>query len=183
MNRVFLAALLANLFIIGAVRADCPPTLMNGKLHGILPVTNQMVTYTDVVDCGTVSQADLFRRTRLWLTQSFHSSNDTFTLSDKETGDLVGRFTQVVTLPRSESSAGGVYTFRYSISVECSNRKYRATITQITLEETGSTRPSPIETYCQKNEKDLQVIYSELDKQLKNTLAALQENVKNYKAF
>lgn len=183
MNSVFLAALVASLFILGAARADCPPVLTNGKLHGILPVVNQTVTYTEVVDCGTVSQADLFRRTRLWLTQAFHSPNDTFSLSDKETGDLVGRVTQVVTLPRSESSAGGIYTFRYSFLVECSNRKYRATLTQITLENTGNTRPTPIETYCEKNEKDLQVIYSELDKHLKNTLAALQENVKNYKAF
>ncbi|MVM38418.1 DUF4468 domain-containing protein [Spirosoma sp. HMF3257] len=181
MNSVFLVALIASLFCIGTVRADCPPVLTNGKLHGILPVTNQAVTYTEVVDCGPASQADLFRRARLWLTQSFHSPTDNFALSDKETGDLVGRVTQVVTLPRSESSAGGVYTFRYSFVVECTNRKYRATITQITFED--GARSASIETYCQKNEKDLQVLYSELDKQLKTTLASLQENVKNYKAF
>lgn len=183
MNSIFLAALTASLFIIGAVRADCPPVLTDGKLHGILPVVNQRVTYTEIVDCGTVSQADLFRRARLWLTQSFHSPTDTFSLSDKETGDLVGRVTQVVVLPRSESSAGGVYTFRYSFVVECSNRKYRATLTQITLENTGAARPTAIETYCEKNEKDLQLVCSELDKHLKTTLAALQESVKNYKAF
>ncbi|GAB2565513.1 hypothetical protein GCM10027190_13760 [Spirosoma areae] len=160
----------------------CPPVITNGKLHGVLPVVNQKVTYSEVVDCGSVSQADLFRRTRLWVTQSCTSANDTFTLSDKETGDLVGRVSQVVTLPRSESSAGGVYMVRYSFVIECTNRKYRATITQIDLED-GSARPTPIEAYCQKNDKDLQAIYAELDQQLKGKLASLQDSVKNYKPF
>jgi len=172
-------------YLVGtsSVLADCPPVIMNEKLHGILPLANQKVTYTDLVDCGSVSQADLFRRARLWIAQSFHTPADVFALSDKETGDLISRATQVVTLPRSESSAGGLYTFRYSLVVECSNRKYRLTISHIDLEESGNSRLTPIETYCQKNDKDLQVLYTELDRQLKNVLASFQENVKNYKAF
>ncbi|WP_020599498.1 DUF4468 domain-containing protein [Spirosoma panaciterrae] len=183
MNSRFLTFFAAGLLIVGSVQAQCPPTLTNEKLHGILPVTNQAVTYTDVVDCGSASQADLFRRARLWLIQSSHSTNDVVSLSDKETGDLVGRMTQTVTLPRTEHSAGGLYTFRYSFIVECANRKYRATLTQITLEEPGNARSTPIEWYCLKGDKDLQAIYAELDKQLKNTLARFQENVKNYKTF
>jgi hypothetical protein len=180
---IVFALLMAFLFTIGSVLADCPPVIMNEKLHGILPLANHKVTYSEVVDCGSVSQADLFRRSRLWIAQSFHSAKDTFALSDKETGDLISRSTQVVTLPRSESSAGGVYSFRYSLVVECTNRKYRVTINQIDLEESATSRPTPIETYCQKNDKELQMIYTELDKQLKSVLTAFQENVKNYKAF
>ena len=183
MKTIVFALLLGCLFSVGSVLADCPPVVMNEKLHGILPLANQKVTYSEVVDCGSVSQADLFRRSRLWSAQSFHSAKDTFALSDKETGDLISRSTQVVTLPRSESSTGGVYSFRYSIVVECTNRKYRVTISQIDLEESGAARPTPIETYCQKNDKELQVIYAELDKQLRNVLISFQENVKNYKAF
>lgn len=177
------ALLLGYLLSTGSVLADCPPVIMNEKLHGLLPLVNQKVTYSEVVDCGSVSQADLFRRSRLWIAQSFHSAKDTFALSDKETGDLVSRSTQVVTMPRSESSAGGVYLFRYNLVVECTNRKYRVTISQIDLEESATSRPTPIETYCQKNDKELQVIYAELDKQLRSVLTAFQENVKNYKAF
>jgi len=183
MHTLFFTLSIACLFIAGSVHADCPPVITNGKLHGILPVVNQKVTYSEVVDCGSVSQADLFRRARLWIAQSSHSANDTFTLNDKETGDLVGRATQVVTLPRSESSAGGSYSFRYSFVIECTNRKYRATITQIELEDAGAMKASPIETYCQKSDKDVQALYTELDKHLRSTLASLQENVKNYKAF
>ena len=161
---------------------DCPPAITNGKLHGILPVVNQKVSYSEVADCGAVSQADLFRRVRLWAAQSCHAPGDTFSLSDKETGDLVGRVSQVVTLPRSEQSAGGVYTFRYSFVIECANRKYRATITQLDVLENGG-KATPIETYCQKNEADLRAIYAALDGQIRDRLASLQEGVKNYKPF
>lgn len=181
MRILCIALLVATLLTTGLVKADNPPVIMNEKLHGVLPLVGQKVTYSEVVDCGSVSQADLFRRARLWIAQSCYSANDTFPLSDKETGDLVGRVTQAVNLPRSESSAGSIYTFRYSFVIECSNRKYRATITQVMLED--GNRIIPVETYTARSEKDLQVVYAELDKQLKNTLAALQENVKNYKAF
>lgn len=180
------------LFLIGLLMAsltapsygivDCPPIITNGKLYGILPLANQKVTYSEVADCGAVSQADLFRRVRLWAAQSCYLPGDTFSLSDKETGDLAGRVSQVVTLPRSEQSPGGVYTVHYSLLIECTNRKYRATITHLDVQESGA-KLIPIETYCQKNETDLQAIYSALDGQLRNRLASLQESVKNYKPF
>lgn len=180
------------LFLIGLLMAyivnpsygivDCPPVITNGKLQGVLPVVNQKVTYSEVADCGAVSQADLFRRVRLWAAQSCYSPGDTFSLSDKETGDLVGRVSQVITLPRSEHSAGGVYTFQYSLVIECTNRKYRATITQLDVLENGA-KPVPIESYCQKNDVDLRAIYTALEGKINHRLASLQESVKNYKAF
>ncbi len=182
MRRLSIALIMVCLLSTSYGMMICPPVITNGKLNGILPMASQKVAYSEVVDCGSVSQADLFRRARLWAAQSYHSPGDTFTLSDKESGDLVGRVSQTVVLPRSESSAGGVYTFRYSFIIECTNRKYRATITQIELEESGA-RPTPIETYCQKNEADRQTLYSALDLQLKASMASLQESVKNYKPF
>jgi hypothetical protein len=176
---LLMASLLSSVF----ATTLSPSSVIDGKLHGILPVVNQKVTYSEVVDCGSVSQADLFRRARLWIAQSSSSSASTFSLNDKETGDLVSRGKQVVSMPRSESFAGGVFSFRYSFVIECSNRKYRATITQIDVEDGNSDKLIPIEVYSQRNEKDLQLIYQELDKQLKGTLQLLQENVKNYKGF
>ncbi|AKD54012.1 DUF4468 domain-containing protein [Spirosoma radiotolerans] len=180
------------LFLIGLFMAclvnpsygivDCPPVITNGKLLGILPVVNQKVSYSDVVDCGAVSQADLFRRVRLWAAQSCYSPGDTFSMSDKETGDLVGRVSQVVTLLRSENSVGGVYTFRYSLIIECTNRKYRVTITQLDVLENG-TKTTPIESYCQKNEVDLRAIYTALDTQINHKLTSLQKYIENYKPF
>ncbi|GAB3794883.1 hypothetical protein GCM10028819_09940 [Spirosoma humi] len=161
---------------------NCPPVITNGKLQGILPVVNQKVSYSEVTDCDAVSQVDLFRRVRLWIAQSCYSPGDTFSLSDKEAGDLVGRVSQVVTLPRTETSAGGIYTFRYSFIIECTNRKYRATITQLDVLEIG-TKTTPIESYCQKNEVELRAIYTALDGHINHRLTSLQEYVKNYKTF
>jgi hypothetical protein len=182
MPTVSFALFTSFLLLMGSVYATHPPGMTNGKLHGILPVVNQKVTYSEVVDCGSVTQADLFRRSRLWIAQSGHSLNGMGSLSDKETGDLAGRFVKTVTIPRSENGAGGIYTFRYSYVIECANRKYRATLSQIDLDE-GNGRYTSIETYCQKNEKDVQAVCAELDKQLTGVLASLQESVKNYKAF
>lgn len=178
---------LISLFIVCLVHTgygvvECQPVITNGKLYGILPIVNQRVTYSEVADCGAVSQADLFRRARLWALQSCYAPGDTFLLLDKETGDLVGRVSQVIILPRSEQSAGGVYTFHYSIVIECANRKYRATITQLEVLESGG-KPIPVEAYCQKNEADLRAIYGALDAQIRNRLTLLREGVKNYKFF
>ncbi|MGA0557710.1 DUF4468 domain-containing protein [Larkinella sp. VNQ87] len=184
MKIIPIALLLLSLMVSTAASADCPPALIDGKLHGILPVTNQKVAYTEVVDCGSVSQLDVFRRARLWAAQSFLTPGETFSLSDKETGDLAGKAVQTVTLPRTETSAGGVFTFRYSYVIECANRKYRATITRIELLESGSgSKALPVETYCPKNTDDLRAAYAELDKKLKATLASLQNEVKTYAAF
>ncbi|MFD2936122.1 DUF4468 domain-containing protein [Spirosoma flavum] len=182
MRFFFIGLLIASLVNPGYGIVDCPPIITNGKLQGILPVVNQKVSYSEIADCGAVSQADLFRRVRLWALQSCHAPGDTFLLSDKETGDLVGRVSQVITLPRSEQSAGGVYTFRYSFVIECANRKYRAIVTQLDVLENGG-KATPIETYCQKNEADLRAIYAALDGQIRDRLASLQEGVKNYKPF
>lgn len=182
MFAALLALLLTFPLLLGAMHANCPPVSTDGILHGGLPIVNQKATYSEVVDCGSVSQMDLFRRARLWVIQSGHTANEPFALSDKETGDLAGRLIQTIVVPRSESSAGGMYTFRYCYVIECANRKYRVTLTQIELDE-GNSRFAPIETYRQKNEKDLQVICLELNKQLNGVLISLQESMKNYKTF
>lgn len=182
MKLAFLILLLVGMINAENASADCPPVIADGKIHGILPVVNQKVAYADMVDCGSVSQIELFRRARLWAAQSLRSSGETFAVSDKETGDLVGKAVQVVTLPRTETSTGGVYSFRYTVVIECVNRKYRAMITHVELEN-GDAKPVPVEVYCQKNDKELRAIYSELDKLVKVVLASLQDEVKNYKAF
>lgn len=161
---------------------NCPVIISNGKLYGILPLANQKVSYSEVVDCGAVSQADLFRRARLWTAYACRSVDYTVSLSDKETGDLVGQLSQVVRLPRSDYSAGGVNRFQCSVIIECANRKYRVTITHLDVQEAGG-KSTPIEVYCQKNEADLKATYTILDQQLKAQLSSLQEHIKNYKSF
>lgn len=146
-------------------------------LHPFLSMEDPKTPYSAVVDCGSVSQAELFRRARLWLVQAL--ANDPLALSDPQTGDLVGRLKQVVTLPRTENSAGGVYRFRSTVVIECANRKYRIQITRIELEDNGNSQLLVLDAYRQK----MPSVYAELDKQLQGILASLQHDVTGYKPF
>jgi len=134
-------------------------------------------SYTQVIDCGSVSQAELFRRARLWLIQAL--AGETIALSDPQTGDLVGQLKQVVVMPRTESLAGGIYRFRCTIVIECANRKYRVRITRFEQEDTNGTQPIVLDTYRQK----MAGVYAELDKQLKERLDSLHHDVAEYRAF
>ncbi|MFD2574353.1 DUF4468 domain-containing protein [Spirosoma soli] len=161
--------------------AETPRIVSTTKTSTMQTITPSIDSYSEVVDCGSVSQGELFRRARLWLVQT--SATEPLALSDQQTGDLAGRFKSVVTIPRSESSAGGVFRFRYTLLIECANRKYRATIVRIEPEENSTTQPVSLETYCQKAEKSTPGICAELDKQLKGVLASLHQAVTEYKPF
>nr|WP_295932461.1 DUF4468 domain-containing protein [uncultured Dyadobacter sp.] len=147
--------------------------------HSILTAMNGKIAYTETVDCGSVSLTDIFRRARLWV--SVASPDNKILVSDKETGDLVAQGHITLTIPRSEGSAGGVYQFRYVLSVECANRKYRASVASVELLEITSGRTTALEVFSQKPEN--KAATAELETKLKAILAGLQANVKDYKPF
>lgn len=147
--------------------------------HSILTAMNGKISYTETVDCGSVSLTDIFRRARLWISQA--APDNKTLVSDKDTGDLVTQGHIVLTIPRSENSAGGVYQFRYVLSVECANRKYRASVANVEFQEMTSSRSTTLEVFSQKSEN--KAAAAELDIKLKAMLAELQANVKDYKPF
>ncbi|SEJ01221.1 protein of unknown function [Dyadobacter sp. SG02] len=153
---------------------------MIGSAHAnsILPAMTSKIAYTETVDCGSVSLIDIFRRARLWVSQS--APDNKTLVDDKETGDLVTQGHITITIPRSENNAGGVYKFGYVLSVECANRKYRASLANVEYRD-GSGRTVPLETFIQKT--DNKAAATELDAKLKALLADLQSNVKDYKPF
>lgn len=136
------------------------------------------ITYTETVDCGSVSLIDIFRRARLWAGQS--APDNKTLVDDKETGDFVTQGQVTIVIPRSETSAGGVFKFGYVLSIECANRKYRASIAHVELLDSNS-RPVPLEAFSEKSEN--KAAATALDGQLKALLADLQANVKDYKPF
>ncbi|WP_353719395.1 DUF4468 domain-containing protein [Dyadobacter sp. 676] len=154
---------------------------MTGISHAfsILPAINGKIAYTETVDCGSVSLTDIFRRARLWVSQS--APDNKTLVDDKETGDLVTQGYITVVVPRSENSAGGVYKFAYVLSVECANRKYRASLANVEYLDGNGGRPVSLEIFSQKNEH--KATAAELDAKLKALLADLQTGVKDYKPF
>lgn len=147
--------------------------------HSTSPAMITKIAYTETVDCGSVSLIDIFRRARLWVSQSA-PENKTL-VDDKETGDLVTQGHITITIPRSENNAGGVYKFSYVLSVECANRKYRASLANVEYQEGNGGRSIPLDVFSQKNEN--KTAATELDTKLKALLADLQANVKDYKPF
>ncbi|MCE6992655.1 DUF4468 domain-containing protein [Dyadobacter sp. CY323] len=139
----------------------------------------EKIAYSETIDCGSISQIEVFRRVRLAVTQS--NPDNVTLLADKETGDFVSQGNLNVTLPRSESSPGGSYQFRYVLIVECVNRKYRASISSIEFQDNG--RFIPIKSFNLKSEKELQLFSAELENKMKGILLYLQENVRDYKTF
>ena len=140
--------------------------ILTGLLAHAQPCQLPSPTYSNALVCGWPKHQMLI-----------------LTLSDKETGDLVSHETMTVMLPRSASFAGGVYTLRYCLIIECVNRKYRVTLSQFAVQENGSLRAMLIETYCQKADKDRQYFSIALDKQANEILVSLQETVKAYASF
>ncbi len=147
--------------------------------HSILPAMTSKIAYTETVDCGSVSLIDIFRRARLWVSQS--APDNKTLVDDKETGDLITQGHITITIPRSENSAGGVYRFGYVLSVECANRKYRASLANVDYLDGHVGRSVPLEVFSQKSEN--KAAAAELDAKLKALLADLQTNVKDYKPF
>jgi len=147
--------------------------------HFIHPTMKNKITRSEVVDCGSVTLTDIFRRARLWVSQS--APDNKTLVDDKETGDLVTQGYITVTLPRSENNAGGVYKFAYVLSVECANRKYRVSLANVEYQEGNNGRSVPLDTFRQKSEHAAAA--NELDTKLTEMLADLQANVKDYKPF
>jgi hypothetical protein len=130
-------------------------------------------SYSEIVDCGSVTQIELFRRARLYLAQTAYD-NKTL-VADKETGDLVSGGSLTITVPRSENSSGGVYVLQYVLAVECANRKYRATI--------SGKLQGYSKIFSSKSEKESDPMKTELESRLKGLLQELQVAVKDYKPF
>ena len=151
------------------------------NLKDLIPLVNGKATYTETVDCGSITQAELFRRSRIWLSHS--NPEMVIQIADKETGDLAGRGNMAVTVPRTESSAGGIYSFRYSLTIECVNRKYRTTISHIEVLDASNARTIPFEKFNLKSATEQETLHAGLDLKFKELLQDLQSEVKDYKPF
>ena len=153
--------------------------MLEDKLKGIIPLTDGKAAYTQTVDCGNVTLTELFRRSRLWV--AIANQENQVPVSDKETGDLVSCGTLIINMPRSENSAGGVYSFRYTLIVECANRKYRSSIRHILAQQNGNF--TPIELFNLKSEQETKDLFTILDKKIGLVLLDLEQNTKEYKVF
>jgi hypothetical protein len=167
-------------FICVAISANARPALQITPIM-MPPLHFESPTYSEVVDCGSVSQADLFRRARIWILQS--APEDKLLLNDRDTGDLVSHATLSFTLPRSDNFSGGAFMASYVLTIECANRKYRSSVTNIQVFQSGNTRTIPLDSFRLQNDPATKLFQAELDRLIKTRLDQLKLFVRDYKAF
>lgn len=138
--------------------------------------TGQSSNHSETVECGSITQAEIFRRARLSILTN--NPNSKILLADKESGDLISQGTCYITIPRTAPSGAGSYQLRYALAVECVNRKYRAHVSGIELADVG--KQTPFESLSENTQK---VLLPELDGHIKTLLQTLQQGIKDYKPF
>ena len=171
------------LFLANAVCSAPSQITSNSRKSELVAsiTTIDKTIYTETVDCGSVAQLDIFRRARLYLLQS--APEDKLLLNDKEAGDLVSSAALSIAIPRTEGFAGGVYFVNYVITVECSNRKYRSTISHIEVLQMGNLKGMPLELFKLQSEKDTKQFQTEVEAKLKGRLEDLKTSVKEHNPF
>ena len=180
MSRLFLFLTIFCLAETASAKSINSSILKNSTvLASTIPIDK--LRYTETVDCGSVAQADIFRRARLYLLQS--APEDKLLLNDKDTGDLVSGGNLSVMLPRTESFAGGIYTVQYVLTIECVNRKYRASISRIEVLQISMMKSTPLELFKLQSEKDTKQLQSEIEAKLKARLEDLKISVTEFKPF
>jgi len=87
-----------------------------------LPLQDSSIVYEEVIAADSVTKNQLFDNIKLWFANSFQSSNEVIQSSDKESGYIIGKGSQVLT-PSIAGSA--IYYLKFSIRVDVKDNKFR----------------------------------------------------------
>jgi hypothetical protein len=144
-------------------------------------IASNNVSFSEITDCGAITQTEIFRRARLFIAQAFPHGH--ILIADKETGDIAVYANVSVELAGAKTSSLGLYSFHFVLSVECLNRKYRATIATRESNDLIVTKSATSEKSIPKYNDELNAAKGQLEIKFKQILTDLQQNVKDYKPF
>jgi hypothetical protein len=87
-----------------------------------LPLIDNSIVYEEIISTDSIGKISLFDNIKLWFANSFQSSNDVIQSSDKESGYIIGKGSQVLT----PSIAGGaIYYLKFTIRVDIKDNRFR----------------------------------------------------------
>ncbi len=148
---------------------------MISSAHSTLAAMNGKISFTETVDCGSVSLTDIFRRARLWVEPGC-SDNKTL-VSDKDTGDLIHcRDTLHSRFPArriQRAAFTGSATF-FPSNVPTASTGYRLPMWNSRNDQRSQYRAGSFQPEIEENK----AAAAELDIKLKGMLAELQADVK-----
>ncbi len=129
------------------------------KMHGILPMHNGKVYYSEVIEESNVSRDELYSRAYSWLVSSFRLTKFEVKMSDKGLGKIVaeGKFEH----PIKYQTKAHTISFMITIIVKENRFKYIFTdFNELVLKESFG--------FLSRTDKPIEEIYEKMDVRKKN---------------
>lgn len=120
---IFTLIMRSFIFLFFLVRLSCA----QAQDMPVDPTTN-LITYSEVIEAGGISKADLYVRAGTWFTRTFKSSKSVLELQDKEAGKLIGKGGLPVFIKTPLVGTVDAGTVMATITVLCKDGKYKYTI-------------------------------------------------------
>lgn len=160
------ALILISLFITGWVTAQ--------EDLGTLPVVDGYVSYTNVVEVPSANKDELFARARKWFALSYKSANDVVQLTDKESGELVGKGNFTVVWLAYTRYIG------HTISISVKDNKFKYVINNFRLISPEGNIDRDIENLKGIGGRGTrQNLFAKMDAEVKRTIASLESAMRS----
>lgn len=105
--------------------------------------TTGLIDYTDVVQVANTSQAELFKRGKIWLASAFHSVKDVVQAEDKDAGFIVAKGISPITI--KVMGSGLPEDLHYTLKINYKDGRYKYELTEFyIISKLGSV---PIERF------------------------------------
>ncbi|RZK27684.1 MAG: DUF4468 domain-containing protein, partial [Hymenobacter sp.] len=89
--------------------------------------TTGLIDYTDVVQVDGVSQAELFKRGKIWLVSTFKSAKDVIQAEDKDAGIIVGKAYSVINIQSGKFIVPAKLFYTLKLNFKDGKYKYELT--------------------------------------------------------
>lgn len=154
------------------------------KLLDILPLVDGKVTYSEVVQADSLSQAQIYARIHHWLANSYRSAKDVVQVADKERGEVIGKGFATATWQVTFYSFQPVDVW-HTVTVQAKDGKYRYQFTDFTVDYTTAATQygpgvhvrKPLEEWLPNREKQMAKFYPQVDAEVQRMVSELKAAV------
>lgn len=117
---------------------------VNPIYHEILPLENELITFSTVVQVDGVGKNELYLRAHDWIIKSFNSAKDVVQLDDKDAGKIVCK--TITTQSAGKGLFGKVVMdIYYLLTIEVRDDRYKITASNFVHQYSEKLGPSNIE--------------------------------------
>jgi hypothetical protein len=140
------------------------------KLFDILPLKNDYVTYSGVVEVDSIDKKDLHKRAKKWFVNNYKSANDVIQLEDIENGEIIGK---------------GYFTISYytrdprishTISIFVKDGRYKYVITDFSYSDNQNEK-FPIENFP-KSWGGKKKLYLKIHEEVNSIITSIEKFIK-----